>query len=149
MDDVLEVQRTHIHFAFDVDGDWPPVAGESLWVTELDDHRYLVDNIPFFVLGVALNDVVEAAPGPDGCLAFVRKISSGGHSTVRILGSAERRDTHVEQLQALGCGIEGSGFGDLFAVDVPPEVNLVAVLALCKRWLDTNQADYETGCLQR
>jgi hypothetical protein len=149
MDEALAVQRTHIHFTFDSSEDWPPVAGESVWATELDDRRYLIDNIPFFVVGIALNDVVEGRHRPDGCLDFVRKISGGGHSTLRIVGSDDNRDSHVEQLRALGCGIEGSGFGDLFAVDVPPAANIQAVLALCKQWLESNQADYETGCLQR
>jgi hypothetical protein len=149
MDEALAVQRMHIHFAFDVSDGWPPVAGESLWATGLDGDRYLVDNIPFFILGVALNDVVEAQVRPDGCLDFVRKLTGGGHSTLRILGSADNRDHHIEQLQALGCGIEGSGFGDLFAVDVPPGTDLGTVLALCKTWLAEEQADYETGCLQR
>jgi hypothetical protein len=149
MDEALEVPRTHIHFAFDSAEAWPPVAGESLWATELDAHRYLIDNIPFFVVGIALNDIVEARVRPDGCLQFVRKISGGGHSTLRIMGSDGNRDDHVEQLKALGCGIEGSGFGDLFAVDVPPERSLPAVLALCKQWMRSHMADYETGCLQR
>jgi len=149
MDEALEVPRTHIHFTFDQDDDWPPVAGESLWATELGGGRYLIDNIPFFIPNIALNDVVIARPRGDGCLQFVRKVSSGGHSTIRVTGSDGNRGDHVEELQALGCGIEGSGFGSLFAVDVPPEVSLEAVLVLCSRWLAHNQADYETACLQR
>jgi hypothetical protein len=144
----LDVPRARLHFTFAIVDGWPPVAGETVWATELDLDRFIVDNIPFFAIGIALNDVVEAKADDQGGLEFVRKISSGGHSTIRVIAKESLHSKLKAQLRELGCGMESGVFPTHFAVDVPPETDLVAVLSLCKRWLANGIAEYETGCLQ-
>jgi hypothetical protein len=145
--ETLEVPRTHVHFTFTRAGGWPPVAGECLWATPLGGNRYLIDNIPFFAAGIALNDTVEARIVPDGELEFVRRVIAGGHSTLRVSAKPGLNARLQQQLGDLGCGIEGTGPDSLFAVDVPPETDLRQVLSLCKAWLADGSAEYETGWL--
>jgi hypothetical protein len=148
MTESLAVPRTHIHFTFDPDDCWPPVAGETLWVTELGDGRYLIDNIPFFVENIALNDVVEAKPGEDGCLHFARKLLSGGHSTIQVAAHERVESEVMDALRALGCGLERDAPG-CFSVDVPPGVSLVEAMATCDRWSakDTDAVSARPICL--
>jgi hypothetical protein len=151
MSQSLEVPRTHIHFTFDTDDCWPPVPGEALWATELGDDRYLIDNIPFFVEEIALNDVVEARAGEDGCLHFTRKLASGGHSTIQVGAHETVEEELIGALKTLGCGLERDEPG-FFSVDVPPEVSLLDALALCDRWSSTGFDSIVTAkaiCLQR
>lgn len=148
MEEELRVPRTKVHFTFDPEADWQPVRGEWIWATELGHGHYLVDNIPFFVRGVSLNDTITAATAPSGDLEFVAKVRSAGHSTLRIITEEVFRAMMCDELMALGCGIEGMGPGYPFAVDVPPTADLGVVLDLCKKWLAQEIADYETGCLQ-
>ena len=145
----LEVPRVHVHFTFTIVDEWPPVRGECVWATVLGDDRYLIDNIPFFAMDIALNDVVEAKSTDGGELEFVRKVRSGGHSTLRVLAEPDLQSELRGQILALGCGIEADGSGVQFAVDVPPESDLEAVLALCEGWLAAEIAGYETACLVR
>jgi uncharacterized protein DUF4265 len=148
MNEVLEVARVRVHFTFTIADGWPPVAGETIWATGLGDDRYLVDNIPFFAMGIALNDTIEARVGADGILEFVRKVSGGGHSTLRFVADESEHAALQEQLIALGCGVESGAFTTHFAVDVPPASRMRAVLGLCQEWLDAEVAEYETACLQ-
>jgi Domain of unknown function (DUF4265) len=148
MSEILEVARERVHFTFTIVDEWPPVAGETLWATVLSEDTYLVDNIPFFAQGIALNDTIEARPGQDGIIEFVRKVSSGGHSTLRFIAHENEHPMMKENLAELGCGIESGAFTSHFTVDVPPTANLRAVLNLSKRWLAEGVAEYETACLQ-
>jgi hypothetical protein len=75
---------TKILFYMEPDEDgYPPERVESLWAFCRDD-GYELRNIPFFVKGVALRDVVSAETEADGALAFDRVVTRGGHNTFRI-----------------------------------------------------------------
>ena len=52
---------------------------------------YRLNNIPFFVKNLALDDVVAARKGDRGELVFDRVLSRSGHSTFRIWLSAEKQ----------------------------------------------------------
>src|SRR5882757_7842392 len=64
--------------------DWPPADWEHLWAIPRGTQRYELDNIPFFVKGVACGDVVSAQSEDQG-LVFDRVLLRGGHSTVRVI----------------------------------------------------------------
>jgi hypothetical protein len=59
------------------------LKSEGLWAVPLGDGRYRVQNIPFFLYGVSLEDIVSAEQ-VDGFLTFREVVSSSGHSTYRV-----------------------------------------------------------------
>ena len=61
--------------------DYPPDDWESLWASETGLNLYSIDNIPFFVRGVSLNDTVSAEER-DGELHFKRVENFSDHSVV-------------------------------------------------------------------
>ncbi|HYO79409.1 MAG TPA: DUF4265 domain-containing protein [Thermoanaerobaculia bacterium] len=105
----------------DEDG-YPPEDVESLWAIPVVD-GFQLDNIPFFVRGVAYGDVVSANRADDGALEFEGVVRRGGHSTYRLLlEEDEELQATVAELERLGLGVE-SDVGSLLAVDVPHDVD--------------------------
>lgn len=104
---------------------YPPVEVESLWAVA-GEKGFELDNIPFYVKGVARGDIVEAAPDIDGALVYERVIKRGGHSTYRVYllkpGPHDPLRT-VEYLRSKGFGVEYD-LPQLLAIDIPPSVDL-------------------------
>ncbi|WP_353940170.1 DUF4265 domain-containing protein [Streptomyces sp. HUAS MG91] len=56
-----------IHFRMDVGEDgWPPASVESLWAVDLGDGTVRLDNTPWFVRGVASDDIIRVEIDEDG-----------------------------------------------------------------------------------
>jgi hypothetical protein len=103
---------------------WPPSDVEWLWCESVDAARYRVDNIPIYVRGVAVGDVIEVCheePGP----TFARVVADSGHGTVRIIflsdydASVEPGQRLWQAILAAGCSFEGLSNSKLYAIDVP------------------------------
>jgi hypothetical protein len=59
--------RVKIHFRLEVDEDgWPPASVESLWAVDLGDGTIRLDNVPWFVRGVASDDIIRVEIDEDG-----------------------------------------------------------------------------------
>ena len=130
---------------FELDpGDWHGFAAEALWGERVSDGlppRVVLMNIPSHVTGVSFLDTVrvELETLPDGNqFRFAGVTARGGHSTYMILAPLESAQfpAYWSRLQALGCRYE-SGACDtsygrqmLYAVDVPPEADIDAVVAV-------------------
>ncbi|WP_440107556.1 DUF4265 domain-containing protein [Streptosporangium sp. H16] len=145
----------HVRVVFELSPDedgWPPAGSERLWATPLGPGLARLDNIPFFVRGVACDDVVRIDTDADGVAWVTEIVEVSGNCTIRILP-----DAHGDlkgSLQAVldlfaPLGVEGEGlerFG-LVALDLPP----TADLAGAKRLLATGQQEgwweYEEGCI--
>jgi hypothetical protein len=62
-DDVPMSELVKIRFDLDQDDSgWPPAESEGLWAAAVGPNRFRLDNTPWFVRGVAADDIVEAAP---------------------------------------------------------------------------------------
>jgi hypothetical protein len=124
-------ELTKIHFALSAEDMDMGVEAENLWAASLGDGRYRIDNIPFYVYGISLNDVVRAEE-TDGRLLFRSVVSHGGHSTYRILvkDSAGFDDTGFTSLwrvlEELGCAREIAK-RRWIAIDVPPATDVFSV----------------------
>jgi hypothetical protein len=96
---------------------------EQLW-TWPTANGFRIDNIPFFVKGIALGDIVSAKKTKDGWFQFERVLTSSGHSTFRIWLAdhveCERVPVIIEELQRLGARAETT-LHRLIAIDTPPE----------------------------
>jgi hypothetical protein len=136
------------HLEQDEDG-YPPARVETLWAIEMRDGLYKIDNIPFFVTGIAVEDIVSAEPEA-GMLVYKEVVHPSGHSTFRVVVYNHDEVSGVRGLfKQLGCSTEQSHLRGLIAVDVPPSVPWDDL----KQVLDTGRAqdrwDYEEACLAR
>jgi hypothetical protein len=113
------------------------VESESLWARDLGGRQYMLDNIPFYVYGVSLGDIVSATETPEG-LMFRETTSPGGHSTYRVLVSDEAGfegatfEIWWRQLEALGCTREVAR-RKWIAIDVPRAADVDAVYRVLER----------------
>jgi hypothetical protein len=108
-----------------------PAASETLWAipTGVPGH-YRIDNIPFFVVGVSVGDVVLAEPG-ERTLEFVGIVEKAGHRTVGLAYRSDQlRSTVRTRLTQLGCQVERGDIPKVLAVDIPPAVSLDEVTTL-------------------
>lgn len=122
---------------------------ESIWVIP-ECQGYKVDNIPFYVKGVALNDVINAEADEGGVLNYLNVIKPSGHSTVRLWFSEKhQKDVLLMRniLRAKGCESEQSELARLVAVDIPPSVCYDAVREILDKQEKLGVLEYEEACL--
>ncbi len=128
--------------------DYPPADWEHLWAISRGIDQYELDNIPFFAKGVSAGDIVSARRDDDQ-LIFDRVLRHGGHSTVRIIMlKLDEKEGVRNELAVLGCESEGSHLPNLFAVDVPPNVNYAQVASFLAEKAEKNILDYEEAAIQ-
>jgi|SRR5579884_465712 len=141
----------HVKIIFRLQRDeegYPPVDEESLWAVPVGKRRFKIDNIPFFVVGISADDIVEADKRDAGYY-FQRVVVPSGHSTIRVLCmDASNVGDLRKKLEELGCTSEGSHLPRLFAVDVPPEAPWSNVIAFLKETEESGLIEYEEGALR-
>lgn len=136
----------HVKVLFDIVNDDGSIDVESVWAVPTAS-GYRIDNIPFYVKGIACNDEVIAEPAPDGLLHFVELRSPAGHSTVRLWFADASNVLPVRDcLRKMGCSSE-LDLSRLVAVDIPPSVPYSRI----RVYLDLQEAagifEYEEACL--
>lgn len=127
--------------------DWPGVSTEWLWAEPVADRQPLqavLVNIPGYVDGVSLSDTVLVRQDEEDAPRFFRFAgiaARGGHSTIVVLTPPDSDALIVRwpPFDALGCHCEKgeieTRFGPMmaYALDVPPETDLAAVIALLRQ----------------
>lgn len=127
--------------------EWHGNASETVWAVPVAPDLYRIDNTPFYFLGLSCGDIVRAITSADGTLTFGEIQARGGHSTYRLLPgerTPERFDRRWRALAGLGCRGE-RGPGRIFAVDVPPEVDIHATYALLEAGERAGTWEFEEG----
>jgi len=103
---------------------------ETPWSVHLGAGHYRLDNIPALARGVSWQDVVEAQPGADGFLEFVRVVEKSGQRTIRAFlktpSEPERLQQIFDRLVQMGCRYEAAT-SQAFVLSVPPSLDLKAV----------------------
>jgi hypothetical protein len=61
----------------------PAIGCENIWAAPLGDGLYRLENPPFFVYDISLDNVVAAAPNEHGLLQFLTVIRRSGNKTLR------------------------------------------------------------------
>jgi hypothetical protein len=120
---------------------YPPVERELLWCNPGPAGTYEIANIPYFVRGIALWDLVRVEHDPLGP-RFAGRVMTRNHSTIRLAGPD--LDIAERELRALGCDAEWSGRWNILAVDVPHEV-AVRARGYIEAGAATHRWDYEEG----
>jgi hypothetical protein len=126
---VAQLNQTRVEFLLpDDEDDDLPVGSEMCWCDDLGDRLYRIDNIPLYIEGVSLGDVVEAEEDERGIPQFTRIVELGGHATVRLIMARKRdRDPARRRFIKMGCKVT-NGYGNLVAIDVPQSVDTCALL---------------------
>jgi hypothetical protein len=95
---------------------------EQLWC-DRTENGFRIDNIPFFVKGIAVGDIISTRETENATYEFDRVLARGGHDTYRIWLSEEMKDCAdlvMKELENSGCQAEIT-LGRMIAVDVPPD----------------------------
>lgn len=131
----------------------PDMASEGIVETmfaQLVGDNLRLENSPFHVYGVSFQDVVAAERIDDRWL-FSAVVTRGGHSTYRIrLVGTEQEEAFSSRwlaLGALGCTYEEGGHPGrrLYAVDMPPTVDVHAAYALLEHGESEGAWTFEEG----
>jgi hypothetical protein len=122
--------RRYVKVIFAVTGE--PVAWESMWTEVLPDGSFQLKNIPVWVSGLSLDDVIDGRRR--GTEIWFRKVRRrSGHSTYRIAfqdpSGPQGPQPEFDALNSLGCGYERVR-GRFIALDVPAETDVDAVYQL-------------------
>lgn len=129
-------------------GAWHGSATETLWAERVDERRFRIRNVPFFVFGIAFEDVIFAN-AVEGIFKFEAVSIRGGHSTYRIIvkpdTSTESIQDKWKQLEQLGCTYE-QGSGYLRAIDVPPASDIHEVYKVLDEGEREGIWGFEEGC---
>ncbi|MFY2561717.1 DUF4265 domain-containing protein [Corallococcus terminator] len=73
-------QYVKVLFGLEQDEDcYPPAVAETPWAVRVGDGLFQLDNIPFFVRGLAVNDIVLATP-EEGVFRYKEVVQPSGHS---------------------------------------------------------------------
>jgi len=145
-----EFDRVKIKFATAVEDGWPPVNYETLWAERAEANLYRIDNVPFFVYGIAYGDVVEVMPkAPDeNTFWFHRVVRRSGHSTYRIMLMDAQDKTMFDfwwpKLGDLGCTYERAD-ARLVAIDMARQVDVRAAYSVLEDGREHNIWDFEEG----
>lgn len=123
-----------LQFALEIEDDWPPISSEAVWC-DSEGSAFRLKNAPFFIKGLALNDVFKAEPDPvNGHIFEFELVESSNHSLIWIINNTDMDiDPVLSQFRDLGCSTEGLEQFSLYAIDVPPEIQDVELNALLDR----------------
>jgi Domain of unknown function (DUF4265) len=132
MSDYYKQGYCHIIFPLKRDSDgYPDASAERLWAKKIAPNQFQIQNIPFYIKGVSLKDIVEARNVSEDVYEFVKILKYSGHSTFRIFISGDVTDNDkvlqatVQRLNSMGCKTEGlNKDSTLTAIDVPPKTDI-------------------------
>lgn len=125
-----------LRFVLDQQDGWPPQPAEVIWAQPLGEGRYVVETAPWFVRGLAVDDVVSAQPDADGLLWATGERQRGGRLTVRLLPLPDGPlggDPEVVRSVFAELGVrsgEPSPQHGIVALDIPGDGDLRAIKAL-------------------
>jgi hypothetical protein len=133
------------------DPNWPPSTAETMWAEPVGVGRALLRNIPFFVVGVAYDDLVSLKRGDgadNGPLRVDRVVQHRGHSTYRVVlqSAADPAvfDIWWKRLEDLGCWYERAN-SVLVAIDMPQSVDVRKAYDILQQGEADGAWDFEEG----
>lgn len=122
------IECVPLRFDLQVEDGWPPVATEVLQCRPVGS-GYEVVSIPLFVKDLSVGDVISAQINTNGLVQSWRHTSKSEHSTIWVLRtqSGAPIEDVLGRLRAIGCNTVGANSIGMYAVDVPPEVDIEGV----------------------
>lgn len=141
-----------VHFRLEVKDDWPPASVESLWAVDQGNGTVRLDNIPWFVRGIACGDIVVVEPDEEGVRWAGEVVRRSENCTIRLIvlrdgGSGAARQSVINTFQQLGVDGEGIEQFRMVALDVPPTADLAQVQRLLNHGAAKEWWHMEEGCI--
>lgn len=150
--------KVRFNLVHDSDG-CPPVDNEGLWALSLGGSQYRLNNTPWFVRGVACEDVVEAVPDIIGTLWVSRRVAWSGRHVVRLTPAQQHRRRPSRRppaalvkarkdLKKWNVGVESMGPPQwMVALDIPADADFKVVKQYIRDGHQAGRWDYEEGCV--
>jgi Domain of unknown function (DUF4265) len=130
------------------DNGYPPDDYETMWVEDLGENRYRVDNIPFYICDISPNDIVEGEI-IDKHLFFRRILSRSNVSVIRIVFfDKSKSDSVMAELVRAGCRWEGSHLSNLYSIELPDSVNFQTIKNMLNEQASGDILDYEESSIR-
>jgi hypothetical protein len=129
---------------------YSPAKTEFLWCVPTGRGTYIVDNIPFFVRDVSLNDEISANSVRNR-LVFSKVVRESTNSTVRVLmnDNDEKSTNRVrEMLDDFGCGTELMAELGLLAVSMPQTARIAEALSFLDKEAELNVLGIEESAVR-
>lgn len=141
-----------LHFRLEIEDDWPPAGVESLWAIDQGNGTVKLDNVPWFVRGVACGDVLAPSSDEEGVLWAGDVVRPSENCTIRLAvrrdgGSDASRQSVLDAFRRLGVWGEGIQHFGMVALDIPPTADLAQVQRLLNHGVAKEWWDMEEGCL--
>ncbi|MEV5533238.1 DUF4265 domain-containing protein [Streptomyces prunicolor] len=151
MDQSAERVRLVFELGQDSDG-WPPARSERLWAIRVSDDTARLDNIPFFLRGFSLGDVVRFTVDDEDVLLGQEAVEYSDNCTVRVIPAedghlAEKRQAVLDEFARLGVDGEGIAQFGLVALNVPASAEIAQVKQLLAHGERVARWHYEEGCV--
>jgi len=144
---MVEHQKIIFRLERDEDG-YPPLDYERLWATPLSNGNYLIDSIPFFVMGISDGDEVSVNREGNN-LVFEKLLKPSGASTFRLVPANPEMSAKVRaDIEALGCSSEYNQHVGLIAVEVPASRSIQPFLDYIVEKREEGVLDVEEGALR-
>jgi hypothetical protein len=141
-------QKVKIVFPLQQEDGYPPFSEEFVHAIKVGENIYEIDNIPFFIYGVNLRDLVSVAEQGD-VLHYDYLYKPSGHLTYRLFFENKNQVASVrETLRNMGCNSEGSHMPSLVAVDVPPTVDKTLVYQYLSELKNDEVLDFEDSTVE-
>ena len=120
---------------------------EGIWVEKVDK-GYKIDNIPFYVKSVALDDVFSGKE-INGVLYSGDFIEESGNSTIHLLFSSKEdvASTRDYLKETFNCESELSNLPELISINVPLDIEYAKVRAYLDSGEKTGDWEYQEACL--
>lgn len=152
---MTNIRSDHVKLFFRMkidDKGWPPVGVESLWAVDLGDGTVRLDNTPWFVRGVASDDIIQVEVDEDGQRWAGETIRKSENCTIRLIvfkdgGSAAALGSVLEIFHRLGTTGEGVDQFKMVALDVPRTADLVKIRRLLEHGDSKGWWEWEEGCV--
>jgi hypothetical protein len=128
---------------------WSGNTAERVWAKPLGSGEYEVRNSPWYAKGISFRDVVFCSGLSEADLPIVREVvRRSGHLTYRVFfpettPAADRRAA-LDAINAVGGSWE-QGLGQLYSIDVAPDLDAVRVVDLLAVLEDQGTLSWESG----
>jgi hypothetical protein len=134
--------KINFHLEQNEDG-YPPYEWEGVWSEKQEKGSYRIDNIPFYIKDLSVDDVVLATESENG-LIYVETLKKSNNATIRIICySDEAKRELLNKLSSLICDYEVGVPLDLVAVNIPPSANIDVLLEYLDEQSSAGMMDYE------
>ncbi|MFJ6572236.1 DUF4265 domain-containing protein [Streptomyces sp. NPDC091292] len=125
---------------------------ESLWAVDLGDGTVRLANTPWFVRGVANDDIVRVEVDDEGLWWAGETVRASDNCTIRLIvlkdgGSVAARQTVLDTFHRLGTTGEGIEQYQMVALGIPPTAELSKIRELLVHGEAEEWWHWEEGCV--